>query len=261
MLLFSSRVVITHSAPGGGARARGGGARHSAGLQSAGRQSRRLERSLRVCVASPSSSSSSYNTNGDDNDAPPPSEPHIILGVPRDATQEEVKHAYKQLMRIYHPDVVAAKFGTTNTQRYYKHALRINDAKTALLSSSSPHSPQQQKQQRKKGQWGPRVKFTPGEDAWTIYTQQTPSKPPDYSAFAKAASAAAKAHARRRREEASRKKRRQQEEKRMRSLITTSMLPAALCVAIFAWTGMTSVHQAPAEGDCRQQGGGLCRFF
>ncbi|MFZ8856718.1 MAG: DnaJ domain-containing protein, partial [Candidatus Caldarchaeales archaeon] len=29
---------------------------------------------------------------------------YAILGVPRDATQEQIKEAYRRLVKIYHPD-------------------------------------------------------------------------------------------------------------------------------------------------------------
>lgn len=33
--------------------------------------------------------------------------PHEVLGVPRDATPDEVRRAYQQQVRLYHPDKVA----------------------------------------------------------------------------------------------------------------------------------------------------------
>jgi len=36
-----------------------------------------------------------------------PSDPHTVLGVPRSASQEEIRAAYRARMREYHPDRVA----------------------------------------------------------------------------------------------------------------------------------------------------------
>jgi DnaJ like chaperone protein len=37
----------------------------------------------------------------------PPHDPYQILGIPRNASQQEIKQAYKQLAGKYHPDKVA----------------------------------------------------------------------------------------------------------------------------------------------------------
>ena len=35
---------------------------------------------------------------------PPPINPYKILGIPENATAKEIKKAYKEKMRIFHPD-------------------------------------------------------------------------------------------------------------------------------------------------------------
>ena len=44
----------------------------------------------------------------------PPSDPYAELGVPRDATQAQITHAFRRLLRRYHPDTrLAADSGAS----------------------------------------------------------------------------------------------------------------------------------------------------
>ncbi|MGE0614058.1 MAG: J domain-containing protein [Bacteriovoracia bacterium] len=61
--------------------------------------------------------------------------PHELLGVPLDATQAEIKRAYKRLMKQYHPDSVAAP-GTSQWQEAQKIAAALNEAKETLLKTA-----------------------------------------------------------------------------------------------------------------------------
>ncbi len=61
--------------------------------------------------------------------------PHEILGVPSQPTVDEVKKAYRELMKRYHPD----KLGKPGSQAWrdgQKIAEAINKAKDALLKKS-----------------------------------------------------------------------------------------------------------------------------
>jgi curved DNA-binding protein len=59
------------------------------------------------------------------------SEPHRVLGVPADATQEEITAAYHRLVRRYHPD--AADDGSA-PDRFRE----VVDAYTALRDQPPP---------------------------------------------------------------------------------------------------------------------------
>jgi DnaJ-domain-containing protein 1 len=56
-------------------------------------------------------------------------DPHAILGVPRNASAEEIKAAYHNLVRTYHPDRFASA-GLPREMLDYSHAMltRINAA-------------------------------------------------------------------------------------------------------------------------------------
>ncbi len=59
-------------------------------------------------------------------------EPHEILGVPKNASAAQVKRAYRDLMKRYHPDVVAPA-GSRAWREAQKVAEAINRAKAQLL--------------------------------------------------------------------------------------------------------------------------------
>jgi hypothetical protein len=58
--------------------------------------------------------------------------PHEILGVSPQATRREIQKAYRNLMKRYHPDVVAPA-GTPQWKEAQKIAEAINRAKELLL--------------------------------------------------------------------------------------------------------------------------------
>lgn len=55
--------------------------------------------------------------------------PHIILGVSKDATKEEIEKAYKELAKECHPDVVTSRF-----KKYAEEEMKkINNARDEML--------------------------------------------------------------------------------------------------------------------------------
>jgi hypothetical protein len=58
--------------------------------------------------------------------------PHEILGVSPQATKKEIQKAYRDLMKRYHPDVVAPA-GSARWREAQKIAEAINRAKEAML--------------------------------------------------------------------------------------------------------------------------------
>ena len=60
-------------------------------------------------------------------------EPHEILGVPKNATQNQIQKAYRELMKRYHPDIVARP-GTDQWKEAQRIAEALNRAKDALLN-------------------------------------------------------------------------------------------------------------------------------
>lgn len=61
--------------------------------------------------------------------------PHELLGVRKDATPNEIQKAYRNLMKQYHPDVVAAP-GSSQWKDAQKIAEAINHAKDELLKNT-----------------------------------------------------------------------------------------------------------------------------
>ena len=65
-----------------------------------------------------------------------PSDPHTVLGVPRSASQEEIRAAYRARMREYHPDRVA-HLGEELQRLAHRKTLEIQRAYERLRGSSS----------------------------------------------------------------------------------------------------------------------------
>lgn len=64
---------------------------------------------------------------------------HGILDIPVNATQEEIKHQYRQLVRIYHPD----RFTNPIDKVYAEEKLKeINEAYSALYNQKTEPSPE-----------------------------------------------------------------------------------------------------------------------
>ncbi len=62
--------------------------------------------------------------------------PHEILGIPRFASKEEVRKAYKELMKRYHPDLMGP-LGSQAWKDAQKIATAINDAKDKMLAGKN----------------------------------------------------------------------------------------------------------------------------
>ncbi|MBR3423502.1 MAG: J domain-containing protein, partial [Clostridia bacterium] len=56
-------------------------------------------------------------------------DPYSVLGVPRDASEEEIKKAYRALARKYHPDNYA---GSAQAAGYEEVMKEINEAYDAI---------------------------------------------------------------------------------------------------------------------------------
>jgi preprotein translocase subunit Sec63 len=54
-------------------------------------------------------------------------DPHAVLGIPRGASVEDVTHAYRELMKQYHPDKVAM-LGPELQQLAHKKTVEIQRA-------------------------------------------------------------------------------------------------------------------------------------
>ena len=59
------------------------------------------------------------------------SDPYAELGVPRDATQAEVTHAFRQLLRLHHPDTRRVD-GTTSAEDSASTLRRVIAAYAAI---------------------------------------------------------------------------------------------------------------------------------
>lgn len=60
--------------------------------------------------------------------------PHDILGIPENATIEQIHQAYRELMKKYHPDKIAAQ-DTPQWKEAQKIAETINVARDELLKA------------------------------------------------------------------------------------------------------------------------------
>ena len=68
-------------------------------------------------------------------------DPYIVLGVSRDATEEEIKSAYRRLARKYHPDRYATDpDGARAAEEKMKEINEAYDAITRMRSGSSQHT-------------------------------------------------------------------------------------------------------------------------
>jgi DnaJ-domain-containing protein 1 len=81
------------------------------------------EQQARVSAKKPTLLLEGFKLNG---------QPHEILGVSPQATQKEIQKAYRNLMKRYHPDVVAPA-GSARWREAQKIAEAINRAKDAML--------------------------------------------------------------------------------------------------------------------------------
>lgn len=66
------------------------------------------------------------------------SDPYAELGVPRDATQTEITHAFRQLLRLHHPDTRQVD-GTTSVEDS-ESTLRRVIAAYAEVGEYRPHA-------------------------------------------------------------------------------------------------------------------------
>src|SRR5687767_14424367 len=64
------------------------------------------------------------------------SDPYAELGVPRDATQAEVTHAFRQLLRLHHPDTRAVD-GTTSAEDSASTLRRVIAAYAAIIEDGT----------------------------------------------------------------------------------------------------------------------------
>jgi hypothetical protein len=65
--------------------------------------------------------------------------PHEILGVSKNASSDEVRLAYRELMKRYHPDRIGPP-GSREWKDAQRIAEKINEAKEYLLRKSGPKS-------------------------------------------------------------------------------------------------------------------------
>ena len=65
--------------------------------------------------------------------------PHEILGVSKNASTDEVRLAYRELMKRYHPDRIGPP-GSREWKDAQRIAEKINEAKDHLLRKSGPKS-------------------------------------------------------------------------------------------------------------------------
>jgi molecular chaperone DnaJ len=64
-------------------------------------------------------------------------DPYAELGVPRDATQAEITHAFRQLLRLHHPDTRPVD-GKTSAKDSASKLRRVIAAYAALSERSAP---------------------------------------------------------------------------------------------------------------------------
>jgi len=65
------------------------------------------------------------------------SDPYAELGVPRDATQTEITHAFRQLLRLHHPDTRPVD-GAASTEGSDSTLQRVIAAYAALTEGRTP---------------------------------------------------------------------------------------------------------------------------
>ena len=65
-------------------------------------------------------------------------DPYSVLGVSRNATEEEIKKAYKTLSRKYHPD---ANINNPNKAQAEEKFKEINEANEVLSDPGLPMAP------------------------------------------------------------------------------------------------------------------------
>ena len=68
---------------------------------------------------------------------PDRSDPYAELGVSRDATPAEITHAFRQLLRLHHPDTRSVD-GTTSAEDSASRLLRVIAAYAALSGDHAP---------------------------------------------------------------------------------------------------------------------------
>lgn len=60
--------------------------------------------------------------------------PHEILGVPVDANESEILRAYKEKIKLYHPDRIQGQ-ARTQIQFYEDASAKINQAKESMIEN------------------------------------------------------------------------------------------------------------------------------
>jgi len=72
-------------------------------------------------------------------------DPHAVLGVAADASLEEIRAAYRRLIRAHHPDLLAARGGSAEGVALANaRVARINAARDRLLAGSRRRHPEPQ---------------------------------------------------------------------------------------------------------------------
>eukprot|EP00793_Prasinoderma_coloniale_P000662 PRCOL_00003812-RA len=215
--------------------------------------------------------------------------PHEVLGVDYGASREELRAAFRRLVRTQHPDVVAARSGEQAQRQANARFIEILGAYEALmgdgrrgdwLSELDIDAPRWTVNGgRHKGRWrSEEIEFYPMEPTIENRAYDTRS-----DAEMQAAASAWMAHqeerarAKEEREAALRaqrdaqRARARQAQARQSSSAGDGMMMAFVGLAAFMAVSTSSGMPAsgndsrpagmPAAGECRERGGGLCRFL